>query len=672
MIDIDEYPPPKEPGDAPARPGVWSGAGTYDEGLKPLLDVALAAVLLVLTLPLLLVSCLLVKLTSPGPVIYSQRRVGRGGRVYTMYKIRSMTHNCELQSGPRWSAPSDPRVTPVGRFLRRTHLDELPQLWNVLRNEMSLVGPRPERPEFVSYLAKVFPDYRQRLNVAPGVTGFAQVQLPPDSDLETVAIKLRYDLYYAKRISFAFDLRILLGTVPHVLGISPELTRVLCGFPTRDEVESDGDGELQSPVSATCDGILLEDPTAVCVAVPTVASSAAVAVDAAAIRSCEAGASRNSTALDLEQAGRAAEAGAESAGWSSGSVSMVVPVRNEESNIAQTLGDLLALDREGIDYEILVVDGDSTDATRDVVRSLMADHPELTLLRNPKRLSSAARNIGIGHARGEFIVIIDGHCRLTNRDYLHDLTDGFARSGADSLGRPQPLDLPGATVFQRALAAARSSWLGHHPASHIYSSGARFVRPQSVAVAYRRSVFTRVGLFDESFDACEDVEFNHRLDRQGLSCYFTPKISVSYHPRSSLPGLFHQMVRYGRGRARLLRKHPETLSPSCLVPMAFVAGLVVGPVAAWFSPWCAAAYAATLLIYFALVAAAAAGAVRRTADFRVIPWLFLVFPTIHVGAGCGLLGEWIHGHILRRATGVPVGQLPAALPQANLEGAHLA
>jgi succinoglycan biosynthesis protein ExoA len=643
--------------------------GTGYEGIKPVLDAVLAAILLVLTSPLFLASCLLVKLTSPGPVIYSQRRVGRGGRVYTMYKIRSMVHNCELRSGPRWSTPSDPRVTAVGRFLRRTHLDELPQLWNVLRNEMSLVGPRPERPEFVAHLALVFPDYRQRLNVAPGITGFAQIQLPPDSDLESVALKLRYDLYYAERVSLASDLRILLGTVPHILGFSPEFTRALCCLPTRDEVES----ESQSRVAAASVETSFEvDPTAASAVVPTAAWGTAAAADTAPCRRSEAVSPRNGASPGPDPIGRAADVATESAGWSSGSVSVIVPVRNEERNIAQTLGDLLALDKEGIDYEILVVDGDSTDATRDVVRSLMADHPELKLLRNPRRLSSAARNVGIAYARGEFVVIVDGHCRVTNRAYLHDLVDGFVRSGADSLGRPQPLDVPGATVFQRAIAAARSSWLGHHPASHIYSSGERLVRPQSVAVAYRRSVFTTVGLFDESFDACEDVEFNHRLDRKGLTCFFTPKIGVSYHPRSSLRGLFQQMVRYGRGRARLLRKHPETLSLSCLVPMAFVAGLVLGPIAAWYSSWCAAALAATLLIYFGLIAVAAVGAARRAADLGVIPWFFLVFPTIHVGAGCGLLGEWIHGHILRRAPGVPVGQLSGTLPQGNLEGAHLA
>src|SRR5207237_10539705 len=122
---------------------------------------------------------------------------------------------------------------------------------------------------------------------------------------------------------------------------------------------------------------------------------------------------------------------------------------------------------------------------------------------------------------------------------------------------------PGATPLQRAAAPAVSPWLGHNPSSHIYSSREGFVRPQSVAVAYRRAVFSAVGLFDEAFDACEDVEFNHRVEKAGFSCFFAPQSRVFYHPRASLRGLFRQMVRYGRGRVRLLRKHRETMTLPC-------------------------------------------------------------------------------------------------------------
>jgi lipopolysaccharide/colanic/teichoic acid biosynthesis glycosyltransferase len=200
-------------------------------------DYLLAAVLLALGSPVLLVTALVVKLSSRGPVIYSQTRLGRGGRPFRIYKFRTMYHNCEQQSGPRWCMPGDPRVTPVGRFLRKTHLDELPQLWNVLRGEMSLVGPRPERPEFAGQLAKVVPLYAERLLVRPGVTGLAQVQLPADTDLASVRRKLAYDLYYVRQLGPWLDLRILLSTAFHVLGVSFAVSQRLVGVPSGPPVE---------------------------------------------------------------------------------------------------------------------------------------------------------------------------------------------------------------------------------------------------------------------------------------------------------------------------------------------------------------------------------------------------------------------------------------------------
>jgi lipopolysaccharide/colanic/teichoic acid biosynthesis glycosyltransferase len=195
-------------------------AGTYPAA-KAALDFAAALALSVLLAPVMLVVMALVKLTSRGPAVYSQQRVGRDGRPYTIYKFRTMRHNCEAVSGPKWSHGEDPRITRLGQFLRKTHFDELPQLWNVLRGEMSLVGPRPERPVFVAKLALAVPGYAGRLAVRPGVTGLAQVQLPPDSDLESVSRKLVCDLYYVQHASLWMDVRIILATalgllfVPH-------------------------------------------------------------------------------------------------------------------------------------------------------------------------------------------------------------------------------------------------------------------------------------------------------------------------------------------------------------------------------------------------------------------------------------------------------------------------
>jgi lipopolysaccharide/colanic/teichoic acid biosynthesis glycosyltransferase len=205
--------------------------------LKRGFDLALGLVLLVLTLPLMLLAMALVKLTSRGPALYWQTRMGLGGRPFTIYKIRTMLHRCESLTGVRWSVPGDRRVTAVGRFLRLTHLDELPQLWNVLRGDMSLVGPRPERPEFVPQLEQAIPHYRARLLVRPGVTGLAQLQLPPDTDLESVRRKLAYDLFYVQHAGLLLDLRLLAGTAFKMVGLPFGVLRRLLRLPPREVVE---------------------------------------------------------------------------------------------------------------------------------------------------------------------------------------------------------------------------------------------------------------------------------------------------------------------------------------------------------------------------------------------------------------------------------------------------
>jgi lipopolysaccharide/colanic/teichoic acid biosynthesis glycosyltransferase len=199
---------------------------------KARLDLAIAIVLLILTCPLILLAMVLVKLTSRGSAVYCQERLGLRGRPFTIYKIRTMYADSEREGGAVWSRPGDPRVTPVGRFLRATHFDELPQLVNILRGQMSLVGPRPERPEIAASLEHVLPGYRNRLEVRPGVTGLAQVQLPPDSDILGVAHKLSYDLYYVQNLNLWLDLRIVVATQLKILGLPFTAIRWLLWFPT--------------------------------------------------------------------------------------------------------------------------------------------------------------------------------------------------------------------------------------------------------------------------------------------------------------------------------------------------------------------------------------------------------------------------------------------------------
>lgn len=230
---------PRESRGAAPPPATEVHAPTWYSALKVALEFVFALVLLIFTAPLIFFAMLLIKLTSPGPVIYSQTRMGRGGKPFTIYKLRTMTHDCESLTGAQWSKPGDCRVTKLGRWLRKTHLDELPQLWNVLKGDMSLIGPRPERPEFLPQLEQAIALYRQRLQVRPGITGFAQIQLPPDTDFESVRIKLAYDLHYVNNVSLLFDLTIYLGTIFKLIGLSYETLRPLCWFPKRDVIDAE-------------------------------------------------------------------------------------------------------------------------------------------------------------------------------------------------------------------------------------------------------------------------------------------------------------------------------------------------------------------------------------------------------------------------------------------------
>ncbi len=185
---------------------------------KRALDVIFAVVGLVIASPVMALVAVAVRLTSPGTVFYHQQRVGRHGQIFTVHKFRTMRADAEAETGPVWAAKDgDVRVTPLGRWLRRTRFDELPQLWNVLKGQMSFVGPRPERPEFVTELTRQIPYYGQRHALRPGVTGWAQVRYTYGASVEDALEKLQYDLYYIKNLSIALDLFIVFETVKTVI-----------------------------------------------------------------------------------------------------------------------------------------------------------------------------------------------------------------------------------------------------------------------------------------------------------------------------------------------------------------------------------------------------------------------------------------------------------------------
>lgn len=340
------------------------------------------------------------------------------------------------------------------------------------------------------------------------------------------------------------------------------------------------------------------------------------------------------------------------------SVSVVVPVRNESRSIERTLRLLLTQDFPRKEFEVIVADGASTDDTVPIVRRLQGEFANLKLVFNARRLSSAGRNTAIRHATKDVVVVVDGHCHVPDRDYLKNLSDAFATSGADALGRPQPLDSADPTPFQRAVSAARSSRLGHNPDSDIYSNEAKFVPPQSTAVAYSRRVFATIGLFDQEFDACEDVEFNERVHAAGLTCYFTPTVKIVYEPRSSFPALFYQLGRYGGGRAKLAFKHPRSLSVPALVPPLWTLWVIFGALLTFCSDYFGFVWLASLGLYAAVLLVAGA-VLGRGKPLAVVVRIPAVFVAIHFGFAWGFWKEV--GRQLRRLWQVRAGarKLPA-------------
>ncbi|SMO56734.1 sugar transferase [Gracilimonas mengyeensis] len=189
----------------------------WEKTIKRAFDILVSAVVLVLTFPFLVMIGLAVRLSSPGPAIYRQERVGRNGRLFTIYKYRTMLNDAERHSGPTWATKDDPRVTGLGYWLRKLRIDEVPQLLNVLKGDMSLVGPRPERPHFVEQFSQQIPLYTRRLRVRPGITGWAQVKWKYDTSLDDVKEKTKFDLFYIENASLRMDAKILINTVITIL-----------------------------------------------------------------------------------------------------------------------------------------------------------------------------------------------------------------------------------------------------------------------------------------------------------------------------------------------------------------------------------------------------------------------------------------------------------------------
>jgi len=339
-------------------------------------------------------------------------------------------------------------------------------------------------------------------------------------------------------------------------------------------------------------------------------------------------------------------------------ISVVIPVHNEAAHLGALFEDLLHQDYPTDRYEILVADGNSTDRTREIVERYARESvPRVLWLPNPRQLSSAGRNVGVEASRGELILFIDGHCRIPSPTLFLDTARIMQATGADCLCRPQPLTAAGNTWFQDVVAHARATLIGHGRDSTIYAINQEgFVDPTSAGAAYRRSVFDRVGMYDERFDACEDVDFNYRVFKAGLRSYLSSRCAISYQPRSSLRGLFKQLVRYGRGRVRFVRKHPDALTISQLAPAAFVAWLAGGVIASCGSAFAAKVFLATLVPYAGLVLAFS-GWLGLRHGWRYLVVAPAVYLAVHVGLGVGFWAEagrcvleWLRARPKRSAT----------------------
>ncbi len=317
-------------------------------------------------------------------------------------------------------------------------------------------------------------------------------------------------------------------------------------------------------------------------------------------------------------------------------ITIAMPVRNEERYIGDILNDLLKQDYPTDRYEIIVADGDSTDGTRRVIKEIAHSHPQIVLLPNPGLLPSSGRNVGFKNGKGDLFLVVDGHCRIKNRQLLANLVDCFQKNGAHCLGRPQPFIVPEDPNMQRAIALARSSRLGHSTDSFIHSSKEGFVSPVSVGCAYKREVFEAIGFVDETFGACEDVELNYRVERAGFKTFFSPRIAVYYYPRKDLTELFWQLVRYGEGRIQFICKHPETINLNMFLPLIFVAGIFSGPILGLINSYFLSFYLSALLLYF-IILFIESNRLSKGIGFHFASKLMLAFVATHVSVGVGLI-----------------------------------
>ncbi len=317
-------------------------------------------------------------------------------------------------------------------------------------------------------------------------------------------------------------------------------------------------------------------------------------------------------------------------------LAIVMPVLNEEKFIGRTLEQIYLQDFPMDKVEIVIADAGSTDRTREIAETFKPRFGSLKVLDNPVRRTSSARNLGVKNTTSPYIAVLDGHIHIPDKNLLRNIIELFKTTGASCLCRPLSLSPPDNNEFQTAVALCRGSLLGHNPGYKIYSDLEGEVDPISSGAMYARAIFDTVGYFDESFDACGDVDLNFRIKKAGLKSYISPKLKVFYYPRSSIKGLWRQMVRHGKGRFHFAWKHGK-FSLMQLGAGAGVTGFFLLLLLSLLSAGVASVFRTVLGMYLLLVVFFSLYLAVKHKHLGCLLFGLLIFPTIHFGLGAGFL-----------------------------------
>lgn len=319
-------------------------------------------------------------------------------------------------------------------------------------------------------------------------------------------------------------------------------------------------------------------------------------------------------------------------------LAIVIAVHNDEKNIGRLLDQIYLQDFAMDKIEVVVVDAHSADRTREIAESFKERFGSLKILDNPATMKSSSYNIGIKNSEAPIVHTIDTNTSFPNKDVLKNMIELFKTTEADCLCRPQPFAPPDSSEFQQATAYCRSSGLGHRPGMEIVDDFEGYVDPTASGCTYKRGVFDKVGYFDESFDGCEDIDFNYRVKEAGLNAYLSPKLRQDYYPPALPKRFWFQMYRYGKGRFRFAKKHNEYsvmqwiagFGVAMFLLLLFLSLLSLNA----FSRFQAMAgvYLLVILLFSIYLA------VRRN-YLGCLLWGLVIFPIIHFGLGFGFLRE---------------------------------